>query len=135
VILEDLDLFRPGPAPLIRKDARQAQEARFMDGSFDIYVHTPVQKVGGDKLRPEDRRDRFGVEEAKASLDKAYTWLEQRLRGPAWAAGEAFGLADCAAATAPVLRRLGGKDRPTVSDCASLSRQALGSAVGGQGGG
>ena len=72
-----------------------------MDGSFDIYVHTPVQKVGGDKLRPEDRRDRFGVEEAKASLDKAYTWLEQRLRGPAWAAGEAFGLAGCAAATAP----------------------------------
>ena len=100
VILEHLDLFHPGPAPLIPKDARQAQEARFMDRFFDIYVHTPVQKVVGDKLRPENGRDLFGVEEARATLDKAYAWLEQRLTGRAWAAGEAFGLADCAAAPA-----------------------------------
>jgi glutathione S-transferase len=100
VILEHLDIFHPGPTPLIPKDAHQAQEARFMDRFFDIYVHTPVQKVVGDKLRPEEARDPFGVEEAKANLDKAYGWLEQRLSGRAWAAGDALGLADCAAAPA-----------------------------------
>jgi glutathione S-transferase len=31
-------------------------------------------------------------------LDTIYRWLEQRMAGRAWAAGEAFSLADCAAA-------------------------------------
>ena len=71
-----------------------------MDRFFDIYIHTPVQKVVGDQLRPEKGRDPFGVEEAKVNLEKAYAWLEQRLAGRAWAAGDTFGLADCAAAPA-----------------------------------
>jgi glutathione S-transferase len=31
-------------------------------------------------------------------LDTAYAWLERRLQGRTWAAGEIFSLADCAAA-------------------------------------
>ena len=31
-------------------------------------------------------------------LDKVYAWLEERLGGRGWVAGEAFTLADCAAA-------------------------------------
>ena len=36
--------------------------------------------------------------EAVRALDLAYGWLEQRLQGRTWAAGEALSLADCAAA-------------------------------------
>jgi glutathione S-transferase len=100
VILEHLDLYHPGSTALIPPDAKAAQEARFMDRFFDIYVHTPTQKLVGDRLRPEDGRDPFGVTEAKAALDRAYGWLENQLVGRTWAAGEAFTLADCAAAPA-----------------------------------
>jgi glutathione S-transferase len=40
------------------------------------------------------------VAQAGAMLDKAYAWLDQDLQGREWAAGEAFSLADCAAAPA-----------------------------------
>ncbi len=36
--------------------------------------------------------------QAARSLDVAYGWLETRLAGRTWAAGEALSLADCAAA-------------------------------------
>jgi glutathione S-transferase len=36
--------------------------------------------------------------EACQALDTAYAWLEERLSGRTWAAGESFTMADCAAA-------------------------------------
>ena len=36
--------------------------------------------------------------QAREMLDKIYPWLDERLAGRTWAAGEAFTLADCAAA-------------------------------------
>ena len=36
--------------------------------------------------------------EARQALDTAYSWLEDRLKDRAWAAGEEFSMADCAAA-------------------------------------
>ena len=36
--------------------------------------------------------------DARQALDTAYAWLEARLGGRTWAAGERFTLADCAAA-------------------------------------
>ena len=71
-----------------------------MDRVFDNYVMTPMQKFGADAMRPEGSRDPAGVADAHAMLDKAYDWLEQRLAGREWAAGDAFTLADCAAAPA-----------------------------------
>jgi glutathione S-transferase len=38
------------------------------------------------------------METARTALDTAYGWLEQRLAGRTWAAGEHFSMADCAAA-------------------------------------
>lgn len=73
------------------------RKVRFLDRFFDFYVMTPMQKVVGDALRPEEERDAFGVAQARRTLDTAYDWLEQALGGP-WAAGEAISLADCAAA-------------------------------------
>ena len=48
----------------------------------------------------DDDRDAYGVAEAKQELLKAYAFLDQRLAGRAWAAGERFTLADCAAVPA-----------------------------------
>jgi glutathione S-transferase len=98
VILEHLDIFHPGPVPLIPKNAKAALEVRFMDRFFDNDVMTPMNMVVANALRPADAKDPYGVEKAKAALERSYTWLEGRLPGRTWAAGERFSLADCAAA-------------------------------------
>jgi len=69
-----------------------------VDRFFDNYVATPQQKIVFDALRPADRRDGHGVEEARNMLDTAYAWLDRHLAGREWAAGDAFTLADCGAA-------------------------------------
>ena len=69
-----------------------------MDRFFDNYVATPQQKFVFDKLRPEQSRDPYGVEEARTTLRTAYEWLDGVMAKRVWAAGEAFSLADCAAA-------------------------------------
>jgi glutathione S-transferase len=51
-----------------------------------------------DQMRPPEKRDRQTVTEARSMLDAAYRWLNGRLAGREWAVGEAFSLADCAAA-------------------------------------
>jgi glutathione S-transferase len=98
IILEHLDLFHPGPVRLIPADAKTALEVRFMDRFFDLDVMTPMNVVVANALRPADAKDPYGVDKAKAALERAYGWLENKLGGRTWAAGEHFSLADCAAA-------------------------------------
>ena len=100
VIIEYLDQFRPGPVRFIPSDPDAAREARLWDRFFDLYVSTPMQKIVGDRLRPADATDDYGVVEARANLDGAYDLLEQRLQGRQWAAGDTFTMADCSAAPA-----------------------------------
>ncbi len=61
---------------------------------------TPMNAVVFDALRPADARDPFGVEQARAQLRAIYGWLDARLAGRAWSAGDAFTMADCALAPA-----------------------------------
>lgn len=98
VIIEHLDLFHPGPARLVPADAKQALDVRLMDRVFDNYVMTPMQAIVFDHLRPADDRDPFSVARAHEKLDDAYRWLDGTLAGRHWACGDAFTLADCAAA-------------------------------------
>ena len=100
IIIEHLGLCHPGPVRLIPADARAALEVRFMDRFFDNYVSSPLQKIVFDSIRPEEQRDRHGVVEAREMLETAYRWLDQTMSGREWAAGDAFSLADCAAAPA-----------------------------------
>lgn len=100
IIIEHLALHHPGAVHLLPAEPRQALEVRALDRFFDLYVMTPIQRIVGDRLRPEGERDPRGVAEAKARLDSAYGWLETALAGRPWAAGDAFTLADCAAAPA-----------------------------------
>jgi glutathione S-transferase len=100
IIIEYLATHYPGQTELIPRDAELALEARLQDRFFDLQIHEAMQKHVLDKLRPEGSRDPYGVAQAHAQLDKGYRILEQVLAKRTWAAGDAFSLADCAAAPA-----------------------------------
>jgi glutathione S-transferase len=100
IIIEYLGLHHSGPVQLIPADAKAALDARTMDRFFDNYIHTPLQKIVFDSLRPAADRDSSGVAEARAMLDAAYAWLDEKMTARTWATGETFGLADCSAAPA-----------------------------------
>jgi glutathione S-transferase len=100
VIIEYVALHHPGSAHLIPKDADHAIDVRMLDRFFDNYIMTPMQKIVGDRLRPDGVRDPHGVQEAKSALTAAYAWLNETLAHRTWAEGEEFSMADCAAAPA-----------------------------------
>jgi len=99
-IIEYLDVHHPGPARLIPAGADAAVEVRMLDRFFDNYIQASQQKVVFNQLRPEADRDPYGVAEARRMLDTAYAWLDRHMAGREWATGDAFSLADCAAAPA-----------------------------------
>jgi glutathione S-transferase len=99
-IIEHLTAFYPGAVPLIPADAKDAVAVRMLDRVFDNYVMGPMQAIVSDALRPEDARDPYGVTQARTALDTIYGWLDHELTGREWAAGDAFTLADAAAAPA-----------------------------------
>ncbi|TCV71388.1 glutathione S-transferase family protein [Neorhizobium sp. S3-V5DH] len=98
IIIEYLGVHYPGPVKLIPDDFDQALEVRMLDRFFDNYISTPQQRIVFNAIRPEDKRDAYGVQEARDMLDAAYGWLDQRMAGREWAACDRFSLADCAAA-------------------------------------
>ena len=98
IIIEHLSLKHPGPVRLLPADPQAALEVRMMDRVFDNYVMTPQGRIVFNALRAPADRDPIGDTQARATLDTAYAWLEARLAGRSWAAGEDFTLADCAAA-------------------------------------
>ena len=95
-IVDYLDVL--GGAPLVPADPDAMIETRLLDRIFDNYVHLPMQKLMLDLLKPAGMKGPAGVEEAGRTIRTAYGLLEARLAGRSWAAGEAFTLADCAAA-------------------------------------
>ncbi|HKU44930.1 MAG TPA: glutathione S-transferase family protein [Polyangiales bacterium] len=99
-IIEYLERHYPGRSALIPADADAAFEVRRLDRVFDLYVHESMQKIVGDIIRPAGTKDPTGVEHARSVLATAYDVLEAELGTRPWAAGEAFSMADCAAAPA-----------------------------------
>ncbi|MDO8802110.1 glutathione S-transferase family protein [Phenylobacterium sp.] len=98
IIIEHLALHHPGPVRLLPDDRAAALEVRFMDRFFDQYIMSAMQKPVLEALRTEGGRQEEVMAEAVQALGIAYAWLEQRLQGRAWAAGDSFSMADCAAA-------------------------------------
>ena len=99
IVVEYLDRFGDAPS-LIPSEPEAALEARRWDRIMDLRVQTPMQKIVLDRLRPEEARDPYGVEEARTALDRIYALLDQHLRDRAWLAGPNTTLADVAAAPA-----------------------------------
>ena len=100
IIIEYLAQHYPGKTQLVPPDADLARQTRLRDRFFDQYVHDPMQKIVGDKLRPAGKSDPFGVERARAQLQTSYTILDADMTSKTWVMGEEFTLADCAAAPA-----------------------------------
>jgi glutathione S-transferase len=98
VVIEYLDRHYPGATRLIPDAADRALQTRLRDRFYDLYVHLPMQKIMGDRLRPDGKQDPHGVEEARAQLRASYAMIEQQMAGGRWAMGDDFSLADCAAA-------------------------------------
>ena len=98
IIVEYLQLAHPGPVRLLPADAMAALDVRFLDRFFDLHVMSPVQHAVGGALSGDPDKRREGLAHAAEKLEWAYAWLEQRLEGRTWAAGDGFSLADCAAA-------------------------------------
>ena len=97
VIIEHLQAHHRGPNRWI-PDGEPGRQVRFLDRFFDQYVMNNMTCPVFDALRPEDKRDPYGVEQAMERLRIAYDWLEANLGQGPWAVGEDFTLADCAAA-------------------------------------
>jgi glutathione S-transferase len=100
IVIEYLDAFYPGPTRFLPADADHAWQTRMWDRFCDHYVQEPMQKIVTDRLRQAGASDAYGVEQAKAQLRGSYALLEQELDTKTWMIGEAFTLADCAAAPA-----------------------------------
>jgi glutathione S-transferase len=100
IIIEYIAHHHPGPTRLIPQDPEQALEARLHDRFFDLHIAAPMQKIVTDRVRPPGQRDPFGVQQAQALLATAYAVLDREMAGKTWALGDAFGIADCAAAPA-----------------------------------
>ncbi|TAI64516.1 glutathione S-transferase family protein [Bradyrhizobium sp. Leo170] len=98
VIIDYLDRHYPGRTRFIPAESDLAWHTRLRERFYDLYLHLPMQKIVGDRLRPADSKDPFGVEEARAQLRASYRIIDEQLAPGGWAAGEAFTLADCAAA-------------------------------------
>ena len=70
-----------------------------LDRIFDNHVMTPTQAIVAEHLPfMTEAPDANRIARARAALDKVYPWLDTQLAGRSWAAGDAFSLADCAAA-------------------------------------
>jgi glutathione S-transferase len=81
IIIEYLQQTYPGPVRLIPSDPDAALNVRLLDRFFDNYVMTPQSAVVFNSVRPEDKRDPYGVEQSRALLDKAYAWLDGHMAG------------------------------------------------------
>jgi glutathione S-transferase len=97
IILEYVDRLRPDGPRLIPTEPDRALECRLRDRLYDTYIHLSMQKIVGDKLRPDGKRDPWGVEQARAQMETASALADDQLREGPWAMGDDFTLADCAA--------------------------------------
>ena len=96
IIIDYLARTYPSAASLVPTDPDLAWQTRLRDRLIDSYIHLPFQQVVSERLRPDDKKDPFGVERARAQIRQGYDLLEP-MTGDAWAMGETFTLPDCAA--------------------------------------
>ncbi len=98
IIIEHLDRHHPGHVHFLPDDPVAALEVRLLDRFFDQYVMNAAQIAVNESLRHAPDRLTEAKHSAAQALETAYGWLETRIGERAWAAGDDFSLADCAAA-------------------------------------
>ncbi len=100
IIIEYLATHYPACASLVPSAPELAWQVRLRDRLFDLYVSDPMQKIVGDRLRPEGAKDPQGVEQARSLISTTYAVIEREMSGRTWAVGDDFTMADCSAAPA-----------------------------------
>jgi glutathione S-transferase len=100
IIIEYLAQHHPGRTQLVPADADEAREVGLLDRFHDFYVQEPMQKIVGDRLRPADQKDPYGVAQARRQLATSYGVIDRDMAARTWATGDAFTMADCAAGPA-----------------------------------
>ena len=100
IIIEYLEAHYPGATRFLPADPDGAWQTRMWDRFYDHYVQEPMQKIVTDRLRPAGTNDLYGVERAKDELRNAFALLEREVVAKTWMMGDAFTMADCAAAPA-----------------------------------
>ncbi len=100
IIIEYLAQHYPGSVTLVPADPGLALQTRLRDRFYDHYVHLPMQRIVADRMRLDAQKDPIGVAAARAQIETAYVMIENDLGDEPWAMGDAFTMADCAAAPA-----------------------------------
>ena len=100
IIIEYLDQHYPGKTKFIPADPDLARQMRFRDRFIDLHIHMQMQKVVGDRLRPAGAKDPHGVDDARTRMATALGLFDREMASSTWAMGDAFTMADCAAAPA-----------------------------------
>ncbi|TFW18000.1 glutathione S-transferase family protein [Duganella callida] len=96
IIIEYLDQHHPGAQLMIPQNRDDALDVRLWDRFFDNYVQEPMQTIVNAHLTGmmcDQTKER-------TKLKTAYKMIERRMATRSWMCGEAFSLADCAAAPA-----------------------------------
>ncbi|HVY56413.1 MAG TPA: glutathione S-transferase family protein [Xanthobacteraceae bacterium] len=96
IVVEYLAERFPSARGLVPTDPESARAVRLKDRLIDNYIHLPCQQVVAERLRPADRKDPFGAQQARDQIRRGYDLIVPMIEG-SWAMGEAFTLADCAA--------------------------------------
>lgn len=96
IIIEYLDHLYAGERPLIPHDREQSLRVRTWDRFFDNYVQVPMQQIVGDHLAGAHG----DMARERSLLETSYGMIDEHMASRTWAAGEAFTMADCAAAPA-----------------------------------
>ncbi len=102
IIIEYLDGISDRGPRLIPRDPEQGRVTRFKDRMMDLYVNETVTTLLFQSWKPESEQDPERIDTAKFRLDVMYGFMDQGLGEHEWMAGDAFTMADCAAA-APLL--------------------------------
>lgn len=100
IIIEYLAMKHPSAAKLIPADRDLALRVRLSDRFYDLHVHDKMQRIVGDRLRPADKKDAFGVEKLRNELEISLALVDRDMGEGGWATGLTFTMADCAAAPA-----------------------------------
>lgn len=119
IIIEYLEQHYPGKARLLPADPQAALAVRTQDRFYDLNIHLLMQKIIGDRMRPAGQKDAFGVDDARARLKVALDMIEKDMAKKQWAAGDAFSMADCAAAPALFYTEIAAPFRATHKNVAA----------------
>ncbi len=98
IIVEYLDTHFDGGTKLIPDDPDESRKVRFKDRMLDLYLNEPVATLVFQSWKPEAERDPERIERALETLAVMYRFMDGDLADKTWIHGDAFTLADCAAA-------------------------------------